>query len=508
MDSRKKIYFMNTNSTPFNTTKKILLRDLKKVFNYNFNQSDSKEEADIIIDNSNRYNFEEEEFKIYFENSNKLQMKLEANDDLGFIYGMLYISEKFLKVDPFWFWADKEPKKREKIEIDIKEYNSVRHFVRYRGWFVNDEVCLIGWTDTYPPPKEVWFPVFETLLRLGGNMVIPGTDLPRTGIHWDLASDMGFYITHHHAEPLGAEMFARAYPYLEANYNRYSNEFKKLWNIAITKQKDKKIIWTLGFRGQGDCPFWESDSNDYTELEKGEIISNVIKRQYDILCKYIKNPICCVYLYGEVMELYQMGYIKFPNGVIKIWSDNGYGKMVTRRTGNLNYRIKSLPDNDIEKNGVYYHVTFHDLQASNHLTMLQLEPDFIKNEVVNAYKKGVKEYLLINSGNIRPHIFYLGYLSELWTNGDYNPKKYFNNFINNYFSGSEKVKKCYEEFIKSGIKYGENIDDIGGDEFYHHPLRILIGYWIRGEFNSTDNNLYWLSKKIHWMNKLMISIIC
>ena len=52
---------------------------------------------------------------------------------------------------------------------------------------------------------------FETLLRCGGNMTIPGTD-KNSRLNRQMAADMGLWITHHHAEPLGAEIFARAYP--------------------------------------------------------------------------------------------------------------------------------------------------------------------------------------------------------------------------------------------------------------------------------------------------------
>jgi hypothetical protein len=101
--------------------------------------------------------------------------------------------------------------------------------------------------------------VFETLLRCGGNMVIPGTD--KNALRYrTLASEMGLYITHHHAEPLGAEMFARAYPDL-------------------------------------------------------------------------------------------------PADVIKIWADNGYGKMVSRRQMNHNPRIAALPpENDSGKHGICFRV--------------------------------------------------------------------------------------------------------------------------------------------------------
>ena len=33
-------------------------------------------------------------------------MTVFAEDALGFIYGLLYVSEQFLDIKPFWFWMD------------------------------------------------------------------------------------------------------------------------------------------------------------------------------------------------------------------------------------------------------------------------------------------------------------------------------------------------------------------------------------------------------------------
>ena len=55
--------------------------------------------------------------------------------------------------------------------------------------------------------------LLKRFLRCGGNMTIPGTD-KNSRLNRQMAADMGLWITHHHAEPLGAEIFARAYPAL------------------------------------------------------------------------------------------------------------------------------------------------------------------------------------------------------------------------------------------------------------------------------------------------------
>ena len=484
----------NPMSKPVKHAVDILFRDFEKVFGVRPMVADNEEAVSVVVryaDRDETLAGKPECFQITFSETGK--MHVTGCDDLGIIYALLYVSEKYLGVDKFWFWTGKEPERKEKIEIPAVDYTSPRPRVRFRGWFVNDEVCLIGWADVYPPPKEVWMPVFETLLRCGGNMVIPGTDLPRTGIHWELASEMGLYITHHHAEPLGAEMFFRVYPDKSASYDESKELYEGLWEEAIKKQKDKKVVWVFGFRGQGDCPFWENAPEYNTPEKRGELISRVMHRQYEMLCKYVENPPCSTYLYGEITELYMQGLIDIPDGVIKIWSDNGYGEMVSRRQGNHNPRVRSLPtEKDAGPHGLYYHITFHDLQASNHLVMMPNEPAFIKSELVKAFDAGADHYLLLNCGNIRMHVYFLDIINKLWSEGDIDTGTHLEDFCRRYFSSAwEKAADCYRNYFKYAIRYGNNPSDAAGDEYYHHPVRMIIGHWVRGEIHETAKDLLW-----------------
>lgn len=448
-----------------------LKRDFEKVF-----QSPLQEKADGQVHiRGNAGLTAPEQYCIRVSESGIL---VECGDELGMIYGILQLS-RWLGVDDFWFWTEKEPETKKTVDIETGTYNSPEYKVRYRGWFVNDEVCLIGWSDVYPPSREIWEIVFETLLRLGGNMVIPGTDLPREGEHFDIASQMGLYITHHHAEPLGGEMFLRAYPDKEPSYAVYPELFEALWQDAIDKNKDKKIIWTLGFRGQGDAPFWAYDPRYKTPESRGRVIRQVIDRQYEMICKAVKDPVCAVYLYGEITELYEDGYLELPEHFIKIWSDNGYGKMVTRRQGTHNLRIPSLPAQP-GSHGLYYHITFHDLQASSHLAMLTNPPEFINEELDAAFEAGAVDYLLLNCGNIRPHIYFLDLVWQKWQQGEVDIKAFKKDFFHRYFpERAEKVQHCYRQYFSSVLHYGPNEDDTAGDEFYYHTARRLAVDWAK-----------------------------
>lgn len=475
----------------------MIARDHRKVFG----QSPVLgKEASIII----RYAKEGDEcpdwpeafsFCFYQENSGTV-LHIVGRDELGVIYGLLHYSHRVLGVDPFWFWSEIEPRMRESILVPANDYMSVRPKAKFRGWFVNDEVCLIGWKPEYPPTAEVWEPVFETLLRCGGNMVIPGTDLPKSGVHHQLAREMGLWITHHHAEPLGAEMFLRAFPGKQASYQEHPELFEQLWQEAIERQRDEKIVWVLSFRGQGDKPFWENDPSFDTPDRRGKLISQVVRKQYDMISQHVPNPVCSMAMYGEIAELYKQGHIEVPCGVIKIWADNGYGKMVSRRHGNLNLRVPALPDDqDDGLSGLYYHVTFHDLQASNHLTMFPSSSELIADELRQAFEAGATDYLLLNSGNILQHIYMLDLVRNIWEEGTVNTLQHLNEFVGRYYTRHhEQIVELYRNYAECTIQYGPHPDDRAGEEFYHHPARQIMVHWLKGRRECCDA-LIWAAGK-------------
>lgn len=136
-------------------------------------------------------------------------MTLRCGDDLGAVYGLLSISERFLGVAPLGWWNNQCIPPRPFADVPCGSYTSPEYAVRFRGWFINDEVLLNGWKDNEEDRRAMWKRIFETILRCGGNMVIPGTDRAHDGELLNaMALDMGLWLTQHHTEILGARMFA------------------------------------------------------------------------------------------------------------------------------------------------------------------------------------------------------------------------------------------------------------------------------------------------------------
>lgn len=414
-----------------------------------------------------------------------------ASDSLGFVYGLLYISEKFLGILPFWFWMDQKIEKTDEITVKGGQYKSVKPAVKYRGWFINDEVLIMKWAVD-GDSEEPWRMAFEALLRCGGNMVIPGTD-KNSRLHRRLAADMGLWITHHHAEPLGAEMFARAYPDLKPNYLDHPDLFNKLWEDAVIDQKDGKTIWCLGFRGQGDAPFWSHDTSGKfdTDEKRGKMISDIIELQRRIVLKHVKNPVFCTNLYGEVMELYDKGLITLPDDVIKISADNGFGKMVTRRRDNHTVRVSSIPKERQKSGGIYYHVSFYDLQAANHITMFPNSVDFMDRELTEVTEKNMTDYWLVNCSNVRPHTYFLDAVRKKWMGESVSDETQSVSFAADYYGGNDDVAAVYRDYHTAMLKFGENEDEHAGEQFYNDPMRVAINAVFKGK--SDVPGLNWIS---------------
>lgn len=407
------------------------------------------------------------------------QIKLEAGDDLGFIYGLLYLSETYMGIKPFWFWMDQQIEKRERVEIEEQVYHPVKPVVRFRGWFFNDEVLMLKWK--YNENSDAgWRMCFETLLRCGGNMTIPGTD-KMSRRNRQLASDMGLWITHHHAEPLGAEMFVRAFPDVEPNYLEQRELFQQLWREAVEEQKDYKVVWNLCFRGQGDAPFWNYDTTGQfdTPEKRGRMISEVIKTQADIVREYIEHPVFCTNLYGEIMELYEQGHVKLDEDLIKVRADNGFGRMVTRRQGNHNPRVNAMPDkNEKGAQGIYYHVSFYDLQAANHITMLPNSVEFVDKELAQVLENGGDDFWVINCSNVRPHAYYLDAVRKKWFGREIDDRIQSEEFAADYYGGSVQIADCYRTYHEAMLSFGEHEDEHMGEQYYTENLRIIANRMI------------------------------
>ena len=436
----------------------------------------------------------EERYKI---NVSEDKIVIFAQGDLGFVYGLLYLSEHYMGIRPFWFFMDQKVEQKKKVVIPEGVICSKDPAVVFRGWFFNDEVLMLKWKYN-ENGVDGWKQCLEALLRCGGNMAIPGTD-KESRKNRALVAEYGLWLTHHHAEPLGAEMFARAYPGEAPNYLEVPEKFHALWEAAVEEQKDYKVVWNLCFRGQGDAPFWSYDTTGQfdTPEKRGKMIGEVIKRQREFVEKQVEHAVFCTNLYGEIMELYEQGVVELPEDVIKVRADNGFGRMVTRRRDDHPGRIDAMPKpEEMSPQGIYYHVSFYDLQAANHITMLPNSVGFVNHELNEVIKNGGDFFWIINCSNVRPHTYFLDVVRKKWFGEEVSEEGQAESFVDDYFSECEEAKEeieaLYYDYAGAMLAYGPNEDEHAGEQFYTENVRLLC-HQLLVDRSRPAKGLLWLT---------------
>lgn len=105
-----------------------------------------------------------------------------------------------------------------------------------------------------------------------------------------------------------------------------------LWTRLARLQlsRGRKMLWTVGYRGLNDYPFWVDDPTINTPAKRGAVISAAIQQQVDVVHSVAKEmgvqPGAFVtYLWAEMTSLYVNGYLKVPDCVTVVHGDNGDG---------------------------------------------------------------------------------------------------------------------------------------------------------------------------------------
>jgi hypothetical protein len=332
---------------------------------------------------------------------------LTGSDLRGAIYAVYEFSRRFLGVDPFYYWNDHEPARMVSVRIpaDASIQDGPPQF-RYRGWFINDEDLFTGWK---PDPAsgfslELWDKIFETLLRVKGNMIVPGTFLFPDEPQVAAASERGLIITQHHIEVVGLNTYRwpEDIPY---SFLSRPDLLKNAWRASVRGYKpQQEVIWTVGYRGRHDRAFWEDDaSGDKSERGRAEVIQRAIQAEMEIVRAERPNPVFLMNAWDEAVPLVRKGYLKIPSGVTLVWPDNGHG--IIRDDGALT-----------RGEGVYYHTAMHNFMANQLTEMVPLAR--IQRELGRAARVGATEYLLVNVSDIRPVVMTTEAAMELAWNAD------------------------------------------------------------------------------------------
>jgi hypothetical protein len=326
--------------------------------------------------------------------SRKRVVCLTGADMRGTIYAIYEFSQQILGVDPMYLWTDKQPARRASIPLPSDfAHTYPSPIFKYRGFFPNDEDLLSGWIPAAKGEHtgislRVWDNVFETTLRLKGNIIVPGTWIFPDDAQVHAAAERGLIINQHHAIPLGVNVarWPQDVPY---NFSTQPEILKRAWTNAVAEYKPgDEILWSVGLRGLSDSSYASLDPSvrDNDPL-LGQRISEAIAEQMKIVRAKYPNAQFVTDLWQEGARLMSEGYLKIPPEVALVWADTGYGDM--QDGGKV-----------AAGQGAYFHVAMMNGQANQLSEMVPVKT--IQAELGRYIKAGATSYLLVNTSDIRP----------------------------------------------------------------------------------------------------------
>ena len=386
-----------------------------------------------------------------------------GSDDRGTMWGIYEFSRCFLGVDPLYLWTDHTPQKKDNLQLSGVNIVDGPKTFQFRGWFINDEDLIEGFSRKGIPEKEYDFHkdfgpmlrmLVETGLRLKQNLLIPCShldiDKPEEEALIRIVTERGMFISMHHQEPVGVHQFTVDRYWKERgiddiNYSEYKENYEEVWRHYIRKwSRYDNVIWQLGLRGRGDRPVWYNATGIPTSIEeRGKLISDAIQKQLDIIRE--ENPgkeiLSSSTLWMEGMGLYKENALRFPEGTKVIFADFapeqmwGEGYYTARREKNRDY-------------GLYYHVGFwgcgpHLVQGNS------LEKIYFNYK--DAVAKGDSDYSILNVSNFREFVHGTEFIADLtWDIDSFDVDSYRLDWCEREFEtkNAMEIAEIYREYYR------------------------------------------------------------
>jgi hypothetical protein len=408
---------------------------------------------------------------------------LTGSDVRGTIYAIYQFSQQFLGVDPLYWWTDHPPAHRATVDVPSGFSETQAPAFRYRGFFINDEDLLTGWRSGIPDGADIsletWNRIFEAILRLKGNMVLPGTWIFPYEPQVEAAVSRGLVVTQHHANVLGLDTFRwpKDKPY---SFETAPGLLEAAWKRAVDEYpQNAEVVWSVGYRGLNDYPFWVVDkSAPASAAGRAGVIQRAINKEVEILNHRHPHSPVVFNAWVEGARFLRQRLLKLPPGVTVVWPDDGHGTIQDQ--GEIS-----------AGEGVYYHTAMIDWRSNHFSELVPLER--IRHELGRAAKAGATEYLIVNTSDLRPVVMTSRATMEL----AWNPKPwiadspdqalaYLRDWCREEFSerAATALENYYQAYFQAPANYAPAADARMGDQFYEVMSRMLLVQLSKGTGNT------------------------
>jgi hypothetical protein len=389
------------------------------------------------------------------------------------MYAVYEFSQEFLGVDPLYYWTDHEPVKKPSVEIPASLNKQFPAPVfKYRGFFINDEDLLTGWAPGEAKDKTgislaAWDKIYETTLRLKGNIVAPGTWIFPDDPQVKLAATRGLIISQHHAIPLGLNV-ARWPENVDYNYTTHPEILERAWKNAVNSyMPNQEVLWTVGLRGLSDASYASRDESVRNNDEAlGALITKAIADQMSIIRAVHPDAKFITSLWQEGARLVQQGYLKIPPEVSTVWADDGYGYIQDK--GEVAHG-----------QGTYDHVAMMNGRANQLTEMVPIERSF--SELQRYMKVGATEYFMVNTSDIRPVTMSIrAVMDAAWKGLPDKTASSQDDFYQQWASeefgdkAAPKIEQLYKDYFSAPAQLPQEPRHEYGDQLYHSEARRMM----------------------------------
>lgn len=364
-------------------------------------------------------------------------LEIAGSDARGAMFGVYDFIERYLGVDPMYFWSGVPHPKRAELAWKKVEIVQGEPSFRFRGWFLNDEDLLTKWREAsgvrdysqYRYYHDVvnhgaMEAVAEALVRARMNLIIPASFLNATRPAEEglaaICAARGVFVSMHHIEPMGVsgytfkDYWKQRGRDLEYSYFKYPREVEEVWRALATRwAKFPNVVWQIGLRGTGDRPMWADDPTmPKDDAGRARLITAALERQLAILDEIgvpREGRHVTTTLWGEGAYFHAKGLLKIPAGTTVVYADNNCGWRWQRDL------LDARPPADGERRGVYYH---HQLIGMGpHL--VSLVPAARTCAMLRgARAKGACDYAIFNMGNVREFVYGIDATAKMTWNID------------------------------------------------------------------------------------------
>ena len=422
-------------------------------------------------------------------------IRLAGSDMRGTLYAIYQFSQQYLGVDPMYYWTDHLPAKHSSIPIPIAlDAKFPAPVFRYRGFFINDEDLLTGWApgeakDHSGISLAVWNKIYETILRLKGNMVVAGTWPFPNDPQDALIAERGLLLNQHHAEPLGVN-FSRWPHNVPYNFTADPQYIENAWKNAVAAYpKDQQILWELGLRGLSDQPYSALDpAVRGNEQAQGRLISKAIADQIRIVRARYPKAVFITDLWMEGAKLMRSGDLVIPPDVITVWADTGWGYMQDDGQAKAG-------------EGAYMHVAMYNGRANQ---LSELTPvDRIFSSLGRFQQAGATSFLLVNTSDLRPvtmgasAVLDFGWRGKAIGSSD----DFYKNWSTEEFGAgaASQVAAVYKAYFQAPADLPGTPPRPYGDNYYHTVARnMLRGVMLQWPtYGLPGQSPFWTEPSVH-----------